>query len=86
MTVSFVPNSKYQFYVEYLFPGITVTSAFKVSIRLNRDYNSCFRSDDYNQVLDVVIDPAVLKCRDLIPTLSSANDIAPKDVPEKCFK
>lgn len=66
VNINYVPASKYQFYVEYDFLGLFVSTAFKVAIRLNTDYSSCFAADDFNQVLQVTIDPAVnnLACRD----------------------
>lgn len=69
VNVNFVPESKYQFFVEYDFQGLYVSTAFKVAIRLNRDFDSCFSQDDFNQVLEMTIDPAVLICRDEVHPL-----------------
>lgn len=85
VTVNFVPESKYQFFIDYDFKGLFVTSAFRVSIRLNRDYGSCFSPSDFNQVLDVTIDPAFLVCADIVQNLN-LNNLDGEDIPAKCFK
>ena len=73
VVVSYVPESKYQFFIEYQFDGLFVTSAIRVAIRLNRDFYSCFSADDFNQVLDIEIDPATLKVCDPIGTLTQLD-------------
>lgn len=86
VSVSYVPSSKYQFYVEYNFPpGVIVSSVFRASIRLNRDYSSCFQTNDFNQVIDIVIDPATLALCDPTQTLTSIND-PPTAAIEGCFQ
>lgn len=58
--ISFVPFSQYQFLIEYNFQGLIVTSKFKTVIKFNEIYKGCLADDDYNQQLELEIDPAFL--------------------------
>ena len=59
--VSFVPNSKYQFVVEFDFGSAFVTSAFTYIVQINKDFGGdCFTESDLNQQIEWFIDPAKL--------------------------
>jgi hypothetical protein len=59
-TVSFVPFSQWQFLVEYNFQGLLVTSKFQSIIKLNQAFKGCFADSDFDQQIQVSIDPAFL--------------------------
>lgn len=87
VVVNYVPESKYQFFVEYKFDGLFVSSAFKVAIRLNRDFDSCFSADDFNQVLELTIDPSVFICNDkTYPLEFDANGVPVIRISDECRK
>lgn len=75
VTVNFVYASQYQFLIEYDFQGLLVTSAFKVVISIDNSFGDCFSEDDYNQQLQIVIDPATLAKNDRDAEQTLAFDI-----------
>lgn len=60
VTVSYVPNSKYQFLIEFNFGSAFVTSIFTFVVQINRDFDGCFSESDMNQQITWYVDPAKL--------------------------
>ncbi len=60
VTVNYILASQYQFLVEYNFQGLFVTSKFKTVIRLNDEFKGCFSDDDFNEQIELEVDPAFL--------------------------
>ena len=58
--VSYVPNSKYQFLIEFNFGSAFVTSVFTFVVQINRDFDGCFSESDMNQQITWYVDPAKL--------------------------
>lgn len=70
LTVSHVPFSQWQFYLTIDFQGLYVSSIFKVVIKLNEDFKGCIAAEDYDEQLELTVDPAFLALIDETPTLS----------------
>lgn len=68
--VNFVPFSQYQFLIEYNFQGLYVTSKFKTVVRLNEEFKGCLADDDFNQQIELLVDPAFLAKVDTEETLT----------------
>lgn len=62
--VSYVPKSKYQFYVEFEFHGIFSIPVFEFTIQINPNYKQYFSSADMAAVKHMTVDPAVLASAD----------------------
>lgn len=60
MKVSYVPNSNYQFLLEFDFGSAFISSAFTFVVQINRSFAGCFNEDDMNQQITWYIDPAKL--------------------------
>lgn len=60
VTVSYVPFSQWQYYIKFDFQGLYVSSIFKVVIKLNEDYKGCIAAEDYDEQLELTVDPAFL--------------------------
>ena len=59
--VSYVPNSNYQFVIEFDFISAFVTTAFTYVVQINKDFSdNCFSEDDLNQQIEWFVDPAKL--------------------------
>lgn len=56
--------------IEYNFQGLYVTSRFKTVIRFSEEFRGCLTDDDFDQQLEVSIDPAFLAKYDLVQELS----------------
>ena len=67
--VSFVPFSQYQFLIEYNFQGLFVTSKFKTVVRFSEEFKGCLNDDDFNQQIELLVDPAFLAKIDTPDTL-----------------
>ena len=60
--VSYVPNSDYQFVIEFDFGSAFVTSLFTFIVQINEDFDeNCFSEEDLNQQITWFVDPAQLK-------------------------
>ena len=58
--VSYVPDSKYQFVVEFDFGNVFVNSLLSFTVRINRNFSGCFTEDDLSQQISWYIDPMTL--------------------------
>lgn len=67
---NFIPLSQYQFAIEYNFQGLIVTSKFKTVIKLNEEFKGCLADEDFDQQLELEIDPAFLALVDTEQTLT----------------
>lgn len=47
--VSYIPNSKYQFLIEFDFGSAFVSSIFTFVVQINREMSDCFSESDMNQ-------------------------------------
>ena len=56
--------------IEYNFQGLYVTSRFKTVIRFSEEFRGCLTDDDFDQQLEVSIDPAFLAKYDVVQELS----------------
>lgn len=78
-TINFVPLSQWQFVIKFDFQGLIVTSIFKVVIRLDESFRGCFADEDYNEQLEITIDPAFLARSDS-PTQLTLEDLDPNKI------
>ena len=60
VSVEYIPNSKYQFLVEFNFFSTSAIPVFTFTIQLNPKFRSFFSQQDMDQVEIVNIDPAIL--------------------------
>lgn len=60
VTVEYIYSSQYQFLIEYDFQGLFVTSKFKTLIKLNDEFKGCLADEDFDNQLELTIDPAFL--------------------------
>ena len=57
-----MPNTNYQFIIEFDFGSALVTSAFTFIVQINPDFpGNCFSQSDLNQQITWFVDPAKLK-------------------------
>lgn len=70
VTVNFVALSQWQYVIKFDFQGLIVTSIFKVVIRLNEELKGCIDAEDFDEQLELTIDPAFLAKSDEVETLT----------------
>lgn len=68
LRVKYVDYSKYQFLISVEFKE-RVTSPFKMVVRFNDEFRKCLGDQNYNQQLEIFIDPATLIIQDETGTL-----------------
>ena len=58
--VSYVPKSRYQFYIEFEFNGLFAIPVFQFTVQINPDFARYFSPEDMAQLQVINVDPAVL--------------------------
>ena len=58
--VSYVPKSKYQFYIEFEFHGAFAIPVYVFTVQINPEFSQYFSEADMSQVIEVNMDPALL--------------------------
>ncbi len=58
--IQYLPNSKYQFLIEFEFHGLFAIPVFSTSFQINADFAKYFSEADMAQIKIKTIDPAVL--------------------------
>lgn len=58
--VSFVPKSRYQFYIEFEFNGLFAIPVFQFTVQLNPEFKQYFSAEDMAQLQLLELDPATL--------------------------
>lgn len=62
--IQYLPNSKYQFLVEFEFHGLFAIPVFSTSFQINPDFSKDFSESDMAQIKIKTVDPAVLAIAD----------------------
>lgn len=62
--VQYVPNSQYQFVIEFDFGSAFVSSFFTFVVQINQNFAGCFSASDMNQQIKWYVDPSTLLIND----------------------
>ena len=79
VVVNFVPLSQWQWVIKVDFLGLIVTSTFKMVIKLNDEFKGCIAAEDYDNQLEITVDPAFLAKSDKVDTLT-LDDLDPNKI------